>query len=679
MKTLLSGLRFRLVMLVLIGGLPSLTLTFYTAAEQRRHAAAQIQQNALRIARLASAGQERTVEGARQLLQMMAYLPEVRGNDAAAAATLLGNLLTRYSIYSNFGVIEMDGSVFASGLPMPAGLNLSDRAYFIRAVATREFAMGDYQVGRITGKAGVNFAQPILDSTGRVTRVAFVALDLSWLEKLAAEAELPRGASLTVVDGVGTILARWPDPEKWRGKSLAAQPIWQAITRDHQGTAEALGADGVPKLFAFTQLHGAAGAGFVSVNIGIPSKVAFAEANRMLRRNLILLGLVGVMAVAAAWFGGDWFILRRVNALVAATRRLEAGEVRARSGVPYGSGEIGTLAHAFDSMADSLEQRGAERDRAEAELISLNLVLEQRVAERTMELREKNEQLEADLILAREFQLALLPRDRHEFTAGDPSAAGGSLRFCHSYKASGPVGGDFFDIFPLSDSQVGVVVCDVMGHGVRAALVMAILRGLFEEFRPLALEPGKFITAINHELVRLLHGTNTTMFVTACYVVIDLEAGRLSYANAGHPWPLHLRRDRSSVESLRHGTARAGPALGLFDIPAYPAAECPLAVGDALFLFTDGIYEITGQDQEEYGTERLSEAIAARSHLPTDQILDAVLAEARAFSVTRDFEDDVCIVGIDLCGRVELETALAGLNEEHEAANADSPGSVGRG
>ncbi len=596
----------------------------------------------------------------------MTRLPEVRGSDAAAAGSLLANLRTQYSIYSNFGVIEMDGSVFASGLPMAAGLNLSDRAYFRRAVATREFAMGDYQIGRITGKAGVNFGQPILDSSGRVTRVVFASVDLSGLEKLAAQAELPTGGTLTVVDGEGTILARWPDPEKWRGKSLASQPIWQSITRNQQGTAEAIGTDGVPKLFAFTQLRGAEGAGFVSVNIGIPTEVAFAEADRMLKRNLALLGLAGALAVAAAWFGGDWFILRRVNALVEATRRLEAGELGARSGVPYGSGEIGTLAHAFDSMAVSLEQRGAERDRAEADLIKLNLELEQRVADRTMELREKNEQLEADLILAREFQLALLPTGRHEFIAGKAPDCG-SLRFCHTYKASGPVGGDFFDIFPLSDTQVGVVVCDVMGHGVRAALVMAIMRGLFEEFRPLALEPGKFITAINRELVRLLHGTNTTMFVTACYIVIDIHASRLSYSNAGHPWPLRLRRDASSVESLRCGTGRAGPALGLFEIPAYPSAECELATGDVLFLFTDGVFEITGKDQQEYGTERLSEAIASRSHQPTAQIIEAVLNEARAFSITRDFEDDVCIVGIDLCGRVDSEPILASVvNESQE-------------
>ena len=308
-------------------------------------------------------------------------------------------------------------------------------------------------------------------------------------------------------------------------------------------------------------------------------------------------------------------------------------------------------------MAVSLEQRGAERDRAEEELVSLNLVLEQRVADRTMELREKNEQMEADLILAREFQLALLPTDRREFIAG-AAKVGGSLRFCHAYKASGPVGGDFFDIFPLSDTQVGVLVCDVMGHGVRAALVMAIMRGLFEEFRPLALEPGKFITAINHELVRLLRGTDSSMFVTACDVVIDIDARRLSYANAGHPWPLQLRRDLSTVESLKRGTARAGPALGLFEMPAYPAAECPLAVGAALFLFTDGIFEITGQNQEEFGIERLTKAIATRSQQPTELILETVLAEARAFSITRDFEDDVCIVAIDLCGRTDPETTL---------------------
>jgi PAS domain S-box-containing protein len=104
------------------------------------------------------------------------------------------------------------------------------------------------------------------------------------------------------------------------------------------------------------------------VSIGIPTAVAFASTNRVLARNLAGLGLVTALALAAAWFGGDAFILRWVNMLVSATRRLTAGDLSARTGLPYAQGELGQLAHAFDEMAASLERRVAERDRAEAEL-----------------------------------------------------------------------------------------------------------------------------------------------------------------------------------------------------------------------------------------------------------------------------------------------------------------------
>jgi serine phosphatase RsbU (regulator of sigma subunit) len=634
------------VLLVMLGGLPALVLTFYTAAEQRKHAAADVQQDALRVARLASAGQERLIEGARQSLVMMARLPEVRGENPDAANKLLADIQHQYPLYLNFGVVELDGSVFASALPMPAGINLADRGYFQRAIQKKGFAMGEYQIGRISGKASVNFAYPVTDEAGRIYRVVYAALDLGWLEKLAAEAELPPGGNLAVVDGKGSVLVYWPEPETMRGKSVNDHPVWKTIMEQHEGTAQAPDRFGVSRLFAFTQLHGAEGAGFVTVGIGVPTEVAYAEANRVLKRNLTLLGIAGVLAVAAAWFGSDWAILRRIRALVSATERLEAGDLRARTNIRYGHGELGRLAHSFDSMASSLEQRSAERERAETSLKELNRVLEQRVAERTAELRQKNEELEADLALAREFQLAWLPSEMPEFPVANGHAR--SLGFHHAYEASGAVGGDFFAILPLSETKIGVAVCDAMGHGVRAALITAMMRGLFEEFRELADDPGAFITRINRELAGLLSGTETTLFVTACYLVVDITDGRVCYANAGHPWPLHLRRSDRQVGSLRQEGARPGPALGLVDGVQYRTFECQLATGDSLLLFTDGLFEISGPGNEQFGMERLTDTLASKLGLPTDHLLQEVITQARGFSPTNEFDDDLCVVGIDL-------------------------------
>jgi len=119
----------------------------------------------------------------------------------------------------------LNGLIFAGSLPTPPDVNVSDRAYFRRVVETRQFAMGDYVIGRTTGKPTVHFAYPVLDTQGTMRRIAMVGLDLAWLEKLAAEAELQEGAVLQVMDSEGTILVRWPDPERWRGKSIKNFPF----------------------------------------------------------------------------------------------------------------------------------------------------------------------------------------------------------------------------------------------------------------------------------------------------------------------------------------------------------------------------------------------------------------------------------------------------------------------
>lgn len=287
-----------------------------------------------------------------------------------------------------------------------------------------------------------------------------------------------------------------------------------------------------------------------------------------------------------------------------------------------------------------------ERKKAEADLRALNEALEQRVADRTRELRARNEQMEADLAIAREFQLAFLPRQLPAFPAGatpDQSA----LQFCSRYQSSGAVGGDFYDILTLSETQAGVFLCDVMGHGTRAALVTAIIRGLLEELKPLATEPGRLLTEINRELIKVLPRADMSIFATAVYLVADVQHGCLRYACAGHPRPLHLRRRQQAVSPLTFGNGAAGPVLGLFVESAYASAECAVATDDLILLFTDGLYEVPGATGE-FGPDRLLEAVRRRVHLPTKDLLDELLREVTGFSETGQFVDDVCIVGMDV-------------------------------
>ena len=181
--------------------------------------------------------------------------------------------------------------------------------------------------------------------------------------------------------------------------------------------------------------------------------------------------------------------------------------------------------------------------------------LELQVARFAEELREKNAQVEADLNVAREVQGAFLPERYPTFPRNAP-AKESALRFCHRYLPTGAVGGDFFDVLPISDTQAGVFICDVMGHGVRAALVTAMVRALAEELVSAAGEPDKFLVEINRGLLGILTQTRAPMFASAFYLVVDLARGELRYSSAGHPSALLVRRNMGTVEALRAGPVR---------------------------------------------------------------------------------------------------------------------------
>lgn len=353
-----SSLRVRLFFLVLTAVLPALGLVFYTALEQRHSATVEAQETALRLARLASGSQGQLIGGVRQLLVSLSQLPEVRSGDTEGCGAFLSKLLQQYPLYANLGAASADGMVFCSALSALGTVNLSDRGYFQRAIQTGDFAIGDYQIGRITGKATVNFGYPVIKD-GRIQAVVFSALDLAWLNRLASEAALPPGSTFSVIDRNGTVLVQYPDPERWVGRSLKNASFLRTILDQRTGVAEAASMEGVPSLFGFAPLFGTQASGDVYVGVGIPREAAFSEVNRIFSRHLLGLGLVGALTLLTAWVGSDLFILRQVNALAETTRRFAAGDFSARNGPSYRKGELGLLARTFDKMAELIQKHTA--------------------------------------------------------------------------------------------------------------------------------------------------------------------------------------------------------------------------------------------------------------------------------------------------------------------------------
>jgi sigma-B regulation protein RsbU (phosphoserine phosphatase) len=266
------------------------------------------------------------------------------------------------------------------------------------------------------------------------------------------------------------------------------------------------------------------------------------------------------------------------------------------------------------------------------------------------ELRTKNLLMEENLHMAREIQFAMLPQQYPTFPHDAPPEQS-ALQFVHRYQPAETVSGDFFSVSALSEDVAGVFICDVTGHGMRAALVTAMIRALVEELKPIAQDPGMFLRKLNGDLFTILKTTGSPMLTTAFYLVANWRTGVMRFANAGHPKPLLVRRSTSRVEPLVNASGKSQPALGLFENPPYQTTEINLAPGDLMMLFTDGLYEVQGPNEELYSQERLIMDVKDRLDRPAAQLFDELLAAIGGFSVDHEFADDVCLIGMEYQGQ----------------------------
>lgn len=283
-----------------------------------------------------------------------------------------------------------------------------------------------------------------------------------------------------------------------------------------------------------------------------------------------------------------------------------------------------------------------EKKRAEERVRKTTIEL----AQSREELRAKNQQMEDDLKMARDIQEAMIPNVYPCFPrSATPETSG--FRFNHIYIPTGAVGGDFFNVIPLSDTKVGLFICDVMGHGVRSALVTAILRALVEELGRLASDPGQLLSQINRDLRAILHQENNPLYTTAFYMVADLETKQIHYANAGHPKPILFHRKTASAEFLRNNGAKSFPALGLFPNANYPSSVCVVEEGDRILLFTDGAYDVETEG-EILSPDWLRSQIEKRADRPVKLAFEEILAELKTLNGPKEFSDDICLLGMEV-------------------------------
>jgi serine phosphatase RsbU (regulator of sigma subunit) len=267
------------------------------------------------------------------------------------------------------------------------------------------------------------------------------------------------------------------------------------------------------------------------------------------------------------------------------------------------------------------------------------------------EIAHKNEQMEMDLALAREMQLTLLPRRFPAFPPG-ATAEGSSLRFAHHYLPSAAVSGDLFHVLPLDDHRAGVFICDVMGHGVRSALITAMMRVLVQEACAHVSDPAEVLARVNRGLIEIIPTETGVMFVTAAYAVFDTATRTVQYASAGHPAPLHIGRAQGTVELLPIPRSDFNPALGIFPEVKFRDYDRRLEDGDVILFYTDGLFEVDGAEGEQLGIEGLCARTLPLTAKPLSTLVQGIVAAVQSFACD-GFDDDVCLLGVEMPPRVE--------------------------
>jgi len=361
----LSSLRSRLMLLVALAILPLAVMTVVGGMREREQAVQASEENLRRLTNLAAANEAQSIERARQILVDLSSVPDLLGSTSGCNA-LLADVLDRNEGYVNFGLIQLNGDVSCSAVPMLHPVNLGDRSHFKRAISERRFIAGDYVFGRVIRRHTINLTYPVIDRAGNVAAVVFAAMDLAGLDTFVNDINLPPGSVLVTADANGTIISRRPDPERWFGSRVPAR-LREAMQSAGRRALVIQDEDGVERLHTFARV-GAPTLTDYTVTIGIPTEIVTAGARRAQLMSLVGLAATTMLALLAAWLAGDVLIVQRVRKLKDTATRIAAGELDARSGIGYEREEIGQLAEALDGMASILQKKEAARGLAEREL-----------------------------------------------------------------------------------------------------------------------------------------------------------------------------------------------------------------------------------------------------------------------------------------------------------------------
>lgn len=358
-------------------------------------------------------------------------------------------------------------------------------------------------------------------------------------------------------------------------------------------------------------------------------------------RQELIFNVAGSLGMCALVFG---ILAWGTKGLV--TRPLGKLEDRMKSYVDRdshasGSKPLQAAGDEVEALSGAFERMQAVIAAQQQELRDTNATLEQRVVERTEELRrtvEEKERIGSELRIASEIQKSILPRTFPAFPLRN------DFNIYAETIPAREMGGDFYDFFLVDEHHLGFVIADVSGKGVPAAIFMAVSRSLLKATALKGVTPADCLAHVNH---LLCPENDSAMFVTVLYGILDTETGELLYSNAGHNLPYVLRQD-GRVQLLE---STGGMALGVLDEAAFHTNREVLSPGDGLFLFTDGVTEAMDPQGELFSEARLEQLLASNGGSSPYDLIRLTVGAVRAYAAGASQADDITLLALRYGGR----------------------------
>ncbi len=378
------GLRGRIVLLVLVALAPPTVIALGVALEERDEARTHAQGDVLDQTRVVAADVQRVVDATASFLSAVSEDLASQGGDEHCER-LLAIVPRATEWYSSVGVAGPDGRVHcgttAEGVARPMRpVDVSGASWFRDARREGGFVLGDLGMGPLGSSEVLITAHPVAGGNGARPSVLFAGLDVQRLAGNTALSDPPRDTAFVVLDHRGTVVARVPRANELIGHRLPDRPLVETVLREHQGTAEVQGLDGVEQIHAFAPVGGQAGDSLF-ITAGRSSESIFADPNGDLRRFLLLAALGLLVALVLSWLATKFLLQRWTSAVVDSARRFGAGDLTARAPIPpQGFAELTDVAQALNSAAEDIEHRQAEQARLLAELVAAEEETRRRIA-----------------------------------------------------------------------------------------------------------------------------------------------------------------------------------------------------------------------------------------------------------------------------------------------------------